>query len=229
VAEGLTHADDLSSRDSQGLDVLRDYVASHDADVVAGVDPRLPLTSRREFVDDVLYPALYRAGGTLVAFNAPFDISHIAYDVRPARGWYQGGFSFAIWEYLNEQGQLRENKFRPRLTLKTIDSKRAMKRLARPRKVDVMDVMAAESADGVNEVVVGGDVLDLRQLVYALTDKSHSLESASRVFGVPYAKRRVRHGIITPEYVDYCREDVRATAELYLRVMEEYLQCVPLL
>jgi hypothetical protein len=76
--------------------------------------------------------------------------------------------------------------------------------------------------------MVGGDLLDLRQLVYALTDKSHSLESASRVFGVPYTKRPVRHGSITPEYVDYCREDVQATAELYLRVMEEYLQCVPL-
>jgi hypothetical protein len=64
-------------------------------------------------------------------------------------------------------------------------------------------------------------------LAYALTNEGHSLESACRAFGVPYAKRKVQHGRITSEYIDYNREDVWATAQLYLKVMEEYAKCIP--
>lgn len=229
VAEGLAYADDLPRRDPQGLAILREYAGGRGADVVPGVDPHLRLHSRREFVDSVLYPAIYQSRATQVTFNALFDFARLAYDVRPASGRYQGGFSLAIWQYLDEHGQLRENKYRPRLTIKTIDSKRAMKRLTRPRKVETVDIATVESGDGVDKIAVGGDLVDLRQLVYVLTDKSHSLESACRSFGVPYSKRLVRHGKITVEYIDYNREDVWATSELYARVLEEYVQCVPTL
>lgn len=67
-----------------------------------------------------------------------------------------------------------------------------------------------------------GHFLDARTLVFALTNEGHTLESATREFGVPYTKRPVTHGTITPEYVTYCREDVEATAQLYASAMEEY-------
>src|SRR5262249_25104659 len=60
-----------------------------------------------------------------------------------------------------------------------------------------------------------GSVLDLRTLAYALSGESHSLESACAAFGVAYKKRAVEHGQITPENIDYCREDVAASADLY--------------
>ena len=228
VEEGLFRADDLSTSDPRGLAILRRYVASHRADVAPGVSPRLKLLSRREFVNRVLYPAALRAQATTVTFNALFDIARIAYDVRPARGRYQGGFSFSLWQYRDAQGVWLENKYRPRITVKSIDSKRSMKRFTMPWEVEAVDLTSVEPTDDQpEEVVFGGNLLDLRQLVYALTNEGHSLESACRAFGVPYAKRRVKHGRITPEYVDYNREDVWGTAELYLKAMEEFAKCVP--
>lgn len=224
VEEGVFHADDLSTWDPRGLAVLCQYVASHQADVAPGVSPRLKMLSRREFVNLVLYPAAWKAQAAIVTFNAIFDFARIAYDVKPARGRFQGGFSFALWQYRDAQGVWREDKYRPRITVKSIDSKRAMKRFTVPREVEAVDLRTDDQPD---EVVFGGNLLDLRQLAYALTNKGHSLESACRAFGVDYVKRKVQHGRITPEYIDYNREDVWATAELYLKVMEEYAKCVP--
>lgn len=144
--------------------------------------------------------------------------------MKPARGRFQGGFSFTLWQYRDAQGVWREDKYRPRITVKSIDSKRAMKRFTVPREVEAVDLRTDGQPD---EVVLGGNLLDLRQLAYSLTNEGHSLESACGAFAVPYVKRKVQHGGITPEYIDYNREDVWATAELYLKIMEEYAKCVP--
>jgi hypothetical protein len=224
VEEGLFHADDLSTGNPTGLTILREYAASHKAAVVPGVSLRLKLLSRWEFVNRVLYPAACRAQATVVTFNSLFDIARVAFGVKPARGRFQGGFSFTLWQYRDAQGVWREDKYRPRITVKSIDSKRAMKRFTVPREVEAVDLRTDDQTD---EVVFGGGLLDLRQVAYALTNEGHSLESACKAFGVSYVKRKVQHGKITPEYIDYNREDVWATVELYLKVMEEYAKCVP--
>lgn len=228
--EGLFHADDLSALYPNGFTVLRRYVASYEADVAPGFSPRLKLMSRREFVDRVFYPAAWGAQATVVTFNALFDIARVAFDVRAARGRFQGGFSFTLGQYRNRQGELREDKYRPRITVKSIDSKRTMKRFTVPREVEAIGRKMDDLSD---EVVLGGNLLDLRQLAYALTNEGHSLESACEAFGVrdtsgaPYVKRKVVHGKISRQYIDYNRGDVWATAELYLKVMDEFAKCVP--
>ncbi|MGI8558535.1 MAG: hypothetical protein ACR2ND_09535 [Solirubrobacteraceae bacterium] len=67
-----------------------------------------------------------------------------------------------------------------------------------------------------------GHLLDLRTTAFALTNQGHTLESACRAFAVRFIKREVQHGRITPEYVDYNREDVGATAQLFEAVVTEY-------
>ncbi|MGH9682860.1 MAG: DNA polymerase [Candidatus Acidiferrales bacterium] len=63
----------------------------------------------------------------------------------------------------------------------------------------------------------------MRTLAFALTDESYSLESACEVFGVEHRKAKAsRHGEITEEYIDYNRRDVLATAELAVKLLEEY-------
>ncbi len=229
VEEGLIYSDDLPAQDSSEFAILHDYVVTHSADIVPGVNPRLRLLSRREFVNSVLYLAACKALATVVTFNALFDITRLAIDVKRARGRFEGGFSLVLWEHLGVNGTVKENKYRPRVTVKNIDSKRALKRFTKPRNVEVVDLVPVGPTGGQpNEVVVfGGEILDLRQLVYTLTDEGHSLESACKTFGVPFKKRNVRHGKITVGYINYNREDVWATTELYLKVMEEYVQCVP--
>jgi len=64
--------------------------------------------------------------------------------------------------------------------------------------------------------------LDLRRLAFSLTNGSYSLESACAAFGVSYTKRKVVHGEVTADYVDYCREDVHATFQLAVALLDEY-------
>lgn len=227
VEEGFFHGDDLPHRDPKGLAILRDYAAKHRAEVVSGINPRLRLMSSREFAQAVLYTALCVAQATLVVFNMLFDITRVARNVRPASGTFESGFSIALWEYQDKAGTWRENKYRPRIRIKTIDSKRAIKGFAVPRKVSAIDLVAQGGDDEPQWLAFGGPFLDLRQVIYTLTDRSHTLESACKTFGVPYVKRKVQHGRISPEYITYNREDVWATTELYLKAMEEYIKCCP--
>ena len=44
-----------------------------------------------------------------------------------------------------------------------------------------------------------------------------SLRRRTRARGAPY-----HHGIVTPEYIDYNRRDVKATAALAYKLLEEY-------
>lgn len=68
-----------------------------------------------------------------------------------------------------------------------------------------------------------GHFLDLKTLAYVLTDKGHSLATACRAFGAEYIKEEApTHGVISPDYITYCRRDVRASAALLERQREEF-------
>jgi len=160
-----------------------------------------------------------------VGFNLPFDLSRIACDVTDARGRFAGGFSLGFWSRLDEDGSERSNRFRPRIALKQIDNKRALKSFTGRNRPDKADLIPEESTDGKPERAYRfrGHFLDLHTLAYALTDKSHSLESACEAFSVEHGKQSVaRHGIVTEEYIDYNRRDVLATWELAVKLLEEY-------
>jgi hypothetical protein len=120
---------------------------------------------------------------------------------------------------------MRRSGHRPSLAIKAIDSKRALKGFRSPQKVDEIDRIpaGAETPEPKEGYFHRGHFLDLRTLVFALTDRSHSLESASRAFGVPYEKRGVEQGSIRPENIDYCREDVEATGRLLEASTREFL------
>jgi hypothetical protein len=71
-----------------------------------------------------------------------------------------------------------------------------------------------------------GHFVDCRTLAYAYSDRGHSLESACRAFGVERPKQayRGKHGVLTSEYVDYNREDVRATYDLFRKLQAEHVR-----
>ena len=183
--------------------------------------------SRRQFLDQVLYKAAYeRPQAMVVAFNFPFDITRLAVHAGAANYYtagneggprprsarlssFAGGFSIRLWDYKGA-----EHQWRPRIGIKTIDSKRALKGFRSPAEIDEEDLDDGQDFNG--------HFLDARTLAFALTNEGHTLESAIGEFGVPYAKRPVTHGEITEEYVTYCREDVEATANLYEAAMEEF-------
>jgi len=218
--EGLFYADDLPARD---LEILKNYAATHSADVAEG-NAELRLLTLSEFLDK-FYRAAYKSRCLLVGFNLPFDLSRIAGDVAPARGRFAGGFSLGLWFYTDKSGRKRRHQNRPRIGIKQIDSKRALKGFTGQNNPDKSDLIPEGSETGAPEegYKFRGHFVDLRTLAFALTDQSYSLESACEAFGIEHGKQRAaHHGEVTEEYIDYNRRDVLATSELALKLIEEY-------
>jgi hypothetical protein len=135
----------------------------------------------------VFYPAAYDNCATVVGFNLPFDIARIAVDATPGRGRNLGGFSFILAQGNEAKGH-RERKHRPRVHVQHINSHASFISFATPYK-------AAKEWKG--------DFVDLRTLTFALTAKSHTLNSACEAFELPGKSDPSQHGIITPEYIQF--------------------------
>jgi len=213
VEEGLIAADDLPERDPAGYARLQAYALSHKADVdltYLRVEPNWDLAplSRTAFVKRWLwhvgYPHHNRPDpATVVMFNAPFDFSRLAVDAAEARGDMYGGFSLTLWQ--DENGKAAP--WRPRVAIKSLDSKRAIKKFRR------LERGARDHA---------GHLLDLRTLVFALTGASHTLDSACRTFDVPGKARAPVFGVVDEEAIDYCRQDVAATTGLLQALLADH-------
>jgi len=180
----------------------------------------LDLLTVDEFLNE-LYRAGYKGRSLIVGFNLPFDLSRLAFDVAPARGKYAGGFSLGMWSYVDKHGRRKRNAFRPRIAIKHIDSKRSLIGFTAQRDPDAIDL---KSDDGSKQpTIFRGHFLDLRTLTFALTNESHRLKSACEAFGVENGKLDApEHGKITEEYIDYCRRDVEATAELAGKLLTDF-------
>lgn len=206
--EGLLYDDGLSEDDPGGYAMLGEFAATHEPETTGFYRNRtLMLRSRRDFLDGVLWPAI-QADALIVGFNLPFDLSSLACDVSPARGRHQGGFSFLLWQYTNpETGEIGEHQFRPRIRITQIDNKRS--------RIDITQPNGRPKGSNGKPVIYRPGFLDLRTLAFALTDRGHSLRSACIAFDVEQGKSDAgMHGQITPDYIAYARQDVKATGSL---------------
>jgi hypothetical protein len=220
VKENLFHGDGLPAKD---LRILERHVATPTAVVLDEDNHDVSLLTRHQFVDK-LFKNAYKGRCLLIAFNFPFDISRVACDFTDARRRFAGGFSLDLWSYPKD-GSEHQDRFRPSICIKHIDSKRALKGFTGRRTPDKSDLIPEGSTTGKPKKghIFRGHFLDLRTLAFALTDKSYTLEKACEDFGVEHGKKRpARHGIVTDKYVGYNRRDVLATSELASKLLEEY-------
>ena len=237
LEEGIFYADELPQRYPEGLAILQQYVADNEADLdVPRYRRQLPLYSRRAFVvkrfDQRLHRnvlgafwrAAYKAQALVVGFNLPFDLSRLAIEVADARRSYGGGFSFALWDYEDKDGIGQTDPNRPRLLIRSLNSKQHLFRFTDRRVGDPEDYETWESDSGeMRRTAFSGHFLDLRTLAFALSDRSYSLDKACDDFAVEHGKQKVEeHGKITPAYIDYNRRDVKATGELLIKLLEEF-------
>jgi hypothetical protein len=221
LEEGILYADDLLEKE---LQVLRQFAATHGPETVAHGNRKLQLLTRREFVER-FYDYGFDGRCLVVAFNFSFDVSRVAFNFTEARRDFAGGFSLELWPYNNDSGCEQQNPYRPRIAIKHIDSKRAMKGFTGCYKPDEIDLIPEGSITGKPEVghKFRGHFVDLRTLAFALTDRGFTLETACNEFGVEHGKQHVeQHGEITETYIDYNRRDVLATWELAVKLLEEY-------
>jgi hypothetical protein len=208
VQEGIFDADDLTEDEGR---TLAEYAKRER--MTAGVDrnhpaanPALKVATAQGFVR-LLYQCCHKPGprnaASLVGLNLNFDVSRLAVHWGASRSdKYQNGFSLQIRDGYAQNGMQCENsRLFPRYGAKQLSSTKAMR--------GFVDWFA-------------GHVLDVRQLMFALTNRGHSLVSGCEAYGVPYAKREVELGQVYADAMTYCREDVEATHRLYEQVMLEY-------
>jgi hypothetical protein len=224
--DGAAEIDQLKRKRPTAIEVVEDQIA----------DPLFAVAGLKEFLDRTLWRAAWKLRAGVVCFNSPFDLSRIAWHAGEARTGkgiaargrydpYAGGFSFAVWERNQRIGGKRESRHRPRIAIKSIDSKRALKGFRAPFETDPIDqIPGGGQTEPDPECRWRGDFLDLRTLTFALTDRGHTLESACGAFDVPYTKRDVEHGRITRDYIEYCREDVQATQRLCEATLSEFMR-----
>jgi hypothetical protein len=209
--EGLFHPDDLFARDPEQLAAIRDYAAR----AVANVDRSqrdanrtLQVLSRHEFCERMLWGACWRNRATLVGFNLGFDLSRLRLSWHEGRGLYNGAFVLRLWEW-----EGKDHRYRPNVIARRLDNKRTLLAWSGVR----------DAPDDGDEHTSGDDhFLDLRTLLFALTNQAHSLESGSAVFGLGYQKREVTLGALSKDLLDYVREDVSATSELAGAALREF-------
>lgn len=200
LQEILFYADDLPETDPDGFAVLQRYAASTAAAVERGEENAITVLSCAQFVERVIFVAGWQAKARIVGFNLPFDLSRLAVGVTEGRGRNRGGFSLILTKGNAEKGYV-ERRQRPRIQIKHLNAHRSQ--------------ISFSSALGQAEKWLG-DFVDLRTLAFALSGLGYNLDSACEAFSVVGKSDPGEHGHITPDYIDYCRQDVAATAELYI-------------
>jgi len=178
------------------------------------------LLSLREFTSNKLLRVGYVGRGLVVGFNLPFDLSRVARGYSDARHHFAGGFSLIM-----DGDERGENRYAPRVRIKTQDSKRAFIGFSKPNNVSPAQLVPDGSTDGRQDprYRFPGRFLDLRTLAFALTDRSHTLDSACRAFGVTNGKTNFeQHGVITPAYIAYNEQDVTASLHLLNTLKSEF-------
>ncbi len=211
VEVGIAYPDHLPDTDPEAFQILVDYVETHSAETAAGFGKRILLWSESKWLRERLYQYGYRHRDrcSVVGFNLPFDFGRLARHWSPGRGQFRGGWSLGSWGSWVSVRRWKGHPFRPRLRFKAIDSKRTLFSWGGTKDPD--DRLPGER----------GRFVDLRTLAFALTDRSHSLESACRAFGVAFTKDEVEYGVISPQLVAYALDDVAATGWLYRALLDE--------
>ncbi|GEM_PF-183446 len=203
--EYLIYGDDLPEHDPDGHRVLQQYAETtpSEAPTAPGTGRKpLRLISRTEFVEEVFWKIAYRGHALVIGFNLPFDLTRIVRDVH----YTQDGDGFSL--------DLRENPNRPRLQIWIDDSKRARIQFTKRQPFN---------KDDERDASFRGYFLDCKTLAFALTDKGYSLASVCEAFGVEHRKLSTeQYGVITAEYIDYCRRDVLATWELARELLKRF-------
>ena len=202
LQEGIFYRDGLPAKDVQK--VVR-YAKNKLADrLVPGAERELVLLTRSDFVERIFWESV-RAGALIVGLNLPFDISRIAVRSTPA---HEGGFSFVLSQ-LSKKGV--GNIHRPRVRIALLNGV--------AEKIELTAVRHKNEQHRWRR----GRFLDLHTLAFALTDKSHSLESAIDAFDSKVRKKKHEPtGKTSDTEIDYARQDVRATLGLLNALKREY-------
>lgn len=165
---------------------------------------KLTLHEKENFIHEVFYNYVYDLKALCIGFNLPFDLSRIAINTPDARKRNKGGFSL----------QLSNRKNLPHIIIDHKGSNLTFIHFGN----------AFNFFKKSNKRYFKGHFLDMANISCTLLEKKKiSLKKAGELFQARTIKEDAEeHGKINPKYMDYCRKDVEATYELYIKVLKEF-------
>jgi hypothetical protein len=165
---------------------------------------QLPVLSRMDFSKTVFFPQVYVLGTLCVGFNLPFDLSRIAQMGNAGHGHNRRKFRLTLTDWHTN----------PAIYIEPVSGRAAFIGFAYKKAM----------ADW-EKPFFKGRFLDLSTLAGALTGRRFTLARAAIVFRTEHRKTKTADlGTTTVESLNYCRNDVLVTAELYERLLDEYLR-----
>lgn len=202
IEEGLFH--DPRKAFAGDDDTIRAYAAAR------GMNAPIAIEAFRRLLLKVI-----RAGGQIVGFNLPFDLSRIAIGSAPARTspWnrkMQGGFTLA----------LSDSAYDPRIQIRHLNPRLSLMGCTAPNE----GATRSTRKRGDDIPPDRGAFIDVRTLASALLSGGFSLERLCRRLNVPTQKAGTsEHGKpLAFDYLDYARADVRSTWECYCALRDRY-------
>ena len=185
------------------------------------------------FVHKKFLPTAFKAGGLVVGFNLPFDLSRLAIAheaarvARPPRSEEEieagaplkkadrsmvGGFTFRLSPFDNQ----------PFLRIKHLNSRSAFFRFAKPAH---QEAAPSQRRRGERVQFQRGNFLDVKTLAAALTSKSHRLKTLAEYLGVKHKGEFTDFGRpIDPEFIDYAVNDTETTRQCFDELVRRYRQ-----
>jgi hypothetical protein len=189
--------------------------------------------SLHDFVHKRFLPTAFRAGGLVVGFNLPFDLSRLALHhaaarvsragrtkdevaasapLKPADRFMVGGFTF----------QLSPFDDHPWLRVKHRNSRSSFFSFAKPAQ---QEAARSQRRRGERVHFQRGNFLDVKTLAAALTSTSHRLRSLAQYLGVKHKGEFTHFGReIDPEFIDYAVNDTETTRQCYEALVRRYNQ-----
>ena len=160
--------------------------------------------SRKEFVEKVFFPYVYRARAKCIGFELPFILSRIATDDTESRR-HPNGFSLTLSERV---------KF-PHVVIKSIDSKSQFIEFNKTFRKKIKDSIT----------YYRGCFVDCKTLEFVLTNNSNNLESALDNFDCPIKLNK--ENTVSEKGVQSSINTVLAVYSLYNQLMKRYeLFCI---
>jgi hypothetical protein len=186
-----------------------------------------------DFVHKIFLPTAFRAGGLVVGFNLPFDLSRLAIRHEAARvsraprtpeeiaaraalkdadRSMVGGFTFQLSPFSDQ----------PFLRIKHLNSRSAFFRFAKPAH---QEAARSQRRRGERVQFQRGNFLDVKTLAAALTSKSHRLETLADYLGVKHKGKFTDFARpIDAEFIDYAVNDVETTRQCFEELVRRYQQ-----
>jgi hypothetical protein len=187
--------------------------------------------SLHDFIHKRFLPTAFKAGGLVVGFNLPFDLSRLAIRHEAARvsrpgrtkeeidagaplkkadRFMVGGFTFQLSPFDDQ----------PFLRIKHRNSRSSFFKFAKPAH---QEAARSQRRRGQRVTFQSGNFLDVRTLAAALTSTSHRLGSLARYLGVKHKGEFTDfEREIDPEFIDYAVNDTETTRQCYEELLRRY-------